>query len=147
MDIVPITIEHADAYMSILKRTTAEERYLRFFAVSNYFTLASTAAYVTPAPGMTGLIAFQGTTPLGVAHAFVDEDKIAEMSVLVAHDSRRQGVGRALITHLLALFGEHRIVANVLTQNTPMRNLAREMGFRIVGSPASIITMVKDAPH
>jgi L-amino acid N-acyltransferase YncA len=147
MEVVPITSGHAAAYMDILKRTTPEDRYLRFFSASNYFTLASTAPYVTPAPEMLGFIAFDGLQALGVAHAFVDEDNVVEISILIANDSRRRGVGRALIARLLEACGKQKVVAYMLTQNIGMRLLALDMGFKFVGSPVTIQTMVKDSEN
>lgn len=144
LKIVPIAPGHAQAYLDILKRTTDEERYLRFFFTANYFTLASTVQYVTPGDGMMGFIAFDGDErPLGVAHVFIDEDNLAEISILVAHDSRRQGVGRALMERLLDACGSQQVVVNLLMENGPMHKLALTLGFHSLGPPARILTMVR----
>jgi len=50
----------------------------------------------------------------------------------------------AIITRLLETCGKQRIVANIVSENTAMRNLAYEMGFHTVGSPVSIVSMVKE---
>lgn len=144
MTIVPIAPHHAAAYLSILRRTTDEERFYRFFFTANYFTLASIAPYVTPAINMVGFIALDRMErALGVAHVFVDEDNLAEISILVAHDNRRQGVGRALMERLLETCGSQRVIANMLIENSPMHELALSMGFKPIGAPVSILTMEK----
>src|ERR1035441_9538425 len=61
----------ADNYRSILQRTSAEDRYCRFFHVVDHFDDAAVDSYVKASPDTIGLIAEKHGQPLGVAHALL----------------------------------------------------------------------------
>lgn len=63
-------------------------------------------------------------------------DGIAEFSVYVATDARRQGVGRTALAALIDRcehLGFWKILSRIFTDNTASRALCAEMGFREVG--------------
>lgn len=147
MDIMLIGPEHAAGYLDILERTSEEDRYCRFFFSCSTFTRNSTAAFVTPSNHMLGFIAHDRGLALGAGHAFIDEQR-AEISLLVAQDSRRRGVGRALMARLMEACATRqiqRLTAYSLADNIAMRKLARESGFETDGQFAGIVSWTKGA--
>ncbi len=61
---------------------------------------------------------------------------IAEFSVYVWAESRRKGLGRAAMKHLIGQCernGFSKLVSRVFTENTASRNLLKSLGFREVG--------------
>lgn len=72
---------------------------------------------------------------LGVVRASTDPDNIeAEFAVLVRSDQKRQGLGRLLLEKLIGYSrgrGTQRLAGQALSQNTPMLQLARTLGFRL----------------
>ena len=61
---------------------------------------------------------------------------VGEFSVYVARDARHSGIGRALLTRLLAdceARGFWKLVSRVFPENTASRLLCRSLGFREVG--------------
>jgi phosphinothricin acetyltransferase len=61
---------------------------------------------------------------------------VGEFSVYVARDARRSGIGRALLTRLLAeceARGFWKLVSRIFPENTASRLLCRSLGFREVG--------------
>lgn len=110
-----------------------------------------------PRPGDLGLIAEQHE-PLGAAwyrtsteashgHGFVAED-IPELSIAVVASRRRQGIGRLLLSDLIAASEEQGYAALSLTVNhgNPARFLYRSLGFRPIGEPReTAVTMIRYA--
>ncbi len=70
---------------------------------------------------------------MGVAHFFADPDKQkAEFAVLVRSDLKGNGIGRALMRHVIAYAkrsGVGEIFGDVLEENAMMISLCRELGF------------------
>lgn len=105
-------------------------------------------------PGDRGRIAEVAGEPVGAAwyrrfdrdehgYGFVDED-VPELTVGVAPDHRRQGIGRALLSDLLLQArrdGVHRLSLSVEDDN-PARHLYGSLGFRTVERDAGASTMV-----
>jgi len=58
-----------DAYRAILEDTSAEDRYCRFFHLVDHFDPDEAQRFVETRPDMIGVIAFDGDSPLGAAHA------------------------------------------------------------------------------
>jgi GNAT superfamily N-acetyltransferase len=143
MHIRCITPSDANAYRSILTRTTEEDRYCRFFHVVNHFDLSDIARYVDVRDDTFGYIAEEPdgvgevVAPLGVAHAFATEPGHAEIAIVVAGDARRRGVGRELLARLI---GELRrrnckhVTAFSLSGNHGFASLARSVGMHPVDS-------------
>jgi ribosomal-protein-alanine N-acetyltransferase len=91
------------------------------------------------ASGVAFLVAEAQGTAAGyvVAHAAADEGEILNLGVAEAH--RRRGVGRALVTAVLALLGAHgvRVVyLEVRDSNTGARRLYESLGFSEVARRA-----------
>ena len=131
MNVRPIRSTDEAAYRDILERTTEDDRYCRFFHVVDHFDPAEVHRYVEPRSDTLGFIAFEKDVPLGCAHAVALDDAVAELAIVVAHDARRRGVGRALVAALtaeLARRGLHRLVAVSLAQNASFTRLAAATG-------------------
>jgi GNAT superfamily N-acetyltransferase len=122
----------ADNYRDILQRTSAEDRYCRFFHTVDHFG-GAVERYVEARTDTIGLIAEKHGRPLGVAHAFFINEGCAEIAIVVARDARYLGVGRRLFDRLIAALQQREctsIIAYALTQNGAVSNLARSVGMR-----------------
>ena len=120
-----------DNYRSILERTSSEDRYCRFFHAVDHFDPDFIDEYVVKRPGVFGYIALDGYRPLGTAHAVAIDDRSAELAILVAADSRRQGVASVLVERLveeLRRAGHRWLVAYALRENSPFARLAKSIG-------------------
>jgi GNAT superfamily N-acetyltransferase len=133
----------APAYRSILQRTSAQDRYCRFFHVVDHLDDDAIERYVEVRADTIGLIAERHGRALGVAHAFFIDKRRAEIAMIVASDGRRQGVGRLLFERLIAALqrrGCMCVVAYSLAQNGPLSKLARTVGMRPGTSDGGIVT-------
>lgn len=133
----------ADNYRSILQRTSAEDRYCRFFHVVDHFDDNAVDHYVEARADTIGLIAEKHGRPLGVAHAFFIDEERAEMALVVASEARHLGVGRLLFERLIAALqrsGCMSVIAHALTQNGAFASLARAAGMRPGPSDGGIVT-------
>jgi acetyltransferase len=86
---------------------------------------------------------------VGVARYVKDEavPGDAEFAIVLADDWQRRGLGRKLLTSLLAAAksqGVRRLVGTTLSSNEGMLALARLMGFRLARDPASATTLTLD---
>ncbi|HPM68582.1 MAG TPA: bifunctional acetate--CoA ligase family protein/GNAT family N-acetyltransferase [Piscinibacter sp.] len=85
-------------------------------------------AFVATAPGPDG-----AEQTLGVVRAVADPDNDeAEFGIIVRSEIKGEGLGELLLQHMVAYLREHgtkRLVATVLSENTRMLQLARELGF------------------
>ena len=134
MIVRPIVPSDEAAYRSILERTTAEDRYCRFFHMVDHFDPAEVHRFVEDRADTTGVIAFDGSEPLGAAHGVSIDETSVELAIVVAHDTRRRGVGRALATALIDILtarGFQRLVAISLRENHSFERLARSVGLRV----------------
>jgi GNAT superfamily N-acetyltransferase len=135
-----------DSYRSILRRTTEEDRYCRFFHIVNHFDPEFIERYVGDQADVVGVIAEDEGRPLGVAHAFFFDERRAELAIVVARDSRRQGIGRALLEHLTAAIearGCDELIAYSLGENVAFSRLARSVAMRPVATEAGVVTWEK----
>jgi len=133
----------ADNYRSILQRTSAEDRFCRFFHTIDHFDDAAVARYVKASPDSIGFLAEAHARPVGVAHAFFSDEGCAEIALVVANDSRHRGVGRLLFERLIAALQQRRcksIIAYALAQNGSFSNLARSFGMRPGPNETGIVT-------
>jgi acetyltransferase len=136
MIVRPIVAGDEKAYRAILEDTTAEDRYCRFFHLVDHFDPEELQRFVEPRSDTIGMIAFDGETPLGTAHAILLDDTAteAELAIVVARGARRSGVGTSLIEALVARLrerGVRRVFACALRENRPLENLARRTGFHV----------------
>jgi GNAT superfamily N-acetyltransferase len=131
MIVRPIEGSDEDAYRAILEATTAEDRYCRFFHRVDHFDPAEIRRFVEPRSDTVGVIAFDGTAPLGAAHAVLLDDETAELAIVVARGARHEGVGTALLDALVARLkarGLRRLIACSLRENRAFEHLARHAG-------------------
>ena len=68
------------AYLDILRRTTDDDRYYRFFRAVDHFDHADVARFVEPVPSIIGIIASDDSRGLGVAHAFISDGAAGKCS-------------------------------------------------------------------
>ena len=128
----PIEPSDEDAYRAILEATSAEDRYCRFFHMVDHFDTNEVRRFVETRDDTIGMIAFNGTTPLGAAHAVALDAESAELAIVVARGVRHGGVGSALIDALIARLKERgfrRLTACALRENHPFEHLAKRNGF------------------
>ena len=131
----PIAPPDEEAYRTILETTTAEDRYCRFFHLVDHFDPDEVRRFVEDRDDTIGVIAFDGTVPLGAAHAvLLDDGESAELAIVVARGTRHVGVGTALLDLLIERVkarGLRRLVACALRENSAFVHLARHAGFRV----------------
>ncbi|MBV8166453.1 MAG: GNAT family N-acetyltransferase, partial [Alphaproteobacteria bacterium] len=73
----------------------------------------------------------------------------AEYAVVVRSDWKRRGLGRALMRAIIDHARERgtgEIFGIILTENTPMIDLARALGFAITANPEDATTVVATLP-
>jgi GNAT superfamily N-acetyltransferase len=122
------------AYRAILDDTSAEDRYCRFFHLVDHFDPDEVQRFVQTRPDMIGLIALDGETPLGAAHAALIDNESAELAIVVARAARRRGVAAALLDALIARLRERgfrRLIACALRDNRALEGLAKRTGFHV----------------
>jgi GNAT superfamily N-acetyltransferase len=138
----------AESYRNVLQRTSAEDRYYRFFHTVDHFDDEVVERYVEARTDTIGLIAEKHGRPFGVAHAFFIDEGLAEIAIVVASDARHLGVGRRLLDRLIAALQQRRcmyIIGYALAQNGALGNLARSVGMRPVSSQNGIVTWTLSA--
>lgn len=138
------TIVPSDAqkYRNILQRTSAEDRYCRFFHSVDTFDDNAIEQYVGTRSDTVGLIAEKNGLPLGAGHAFYIGEGQAEIALLVAHDAQRLGVGRRLLSGLVAALRQREcgsVVAYALAQNGAFSKLAAAAGMRPGASDGAVV--------
>ena len=114
----------------ILEDTSDEDRYCRFFHAVDHFEPEFIEESVAR-PDAIGFIAFEGSEPLGTAHAIPIDDGNAELAVIVARSGRRRGVAHALVEHVVdeaRTRGYEGLVGYALRVNQPFSQLARSFG-------------------
>jgi acetyltransferase len=113
--------------------TSAPERSHRFLARLTQIDYAREMAFV--ALSKIGEL-------LGVARLIADPDyKRAEYAVLVRSDLKGRGLGWQMMQHLIAYSraeGLEELYGQVLTENTTMIEMCRELGFHIAVNPADV---------
>lgn len=126
-----VTANDLDSYRLILANTSSRDRYYRFFHHVEFFDDAQLRRYVEPRADVVGMIAEDGSDPLGVAHAFVGADGSAEFAVIISDHVRRRGVAASLFGRIVTALqarGITRLVAFSLADNQPCARLATACG-------------------
>ena len=155
----PIRAEDEPRLVEGFGRLTSEEVRLRFHApvktldhvVASRFSQINydrEMALILTDPGAPG------TTPIyAVARLAADPDnETAEYAIVVGGEIAGQGLGRALLSLLIAHArkrGLKRLIGPVLRENARMLNLCRDLGFDIDGGPAAdgtVMTSLRLAP-
>lgn len=143
--IVPGDEARHSAFFAGLAR---EDLRLRFFSPRREVPHAEMLRLVHPDAvhevALMALASGTGGEPEEVASARAVSDAgnvEAEFGITVRSDLKHQGLGRLLLTHLIAAVrcrGTQRIACDVLHENTPMRALASALGFQVAaGTPIS----------
>jgi acetyltransferase len=134
----PIRPEDEVLYEAFLARVTPEDLRMRLFApqktLSHKFLARLTQ--IDYAREMAFVAVSEPTGELlGVSRFIADPDYVrAEYAIIVRSDLKGQGLGWELMRHLIdyaKASGIHEIFGSVLTLNTGMLKMCRELGFRI----------------
>lgn len=136
----PIRPEDEAQHLEFLQHLDPEDVRLRVFysrrsierselARLTQIDYAREMAFVATAPDAQGI-----ERTLGVVRAIADPDNVeAEFGIIVRSELKGEGLGELLMKQLIDYLREHgtkRLVATVLSENTRMLQLARELGFR-----------------
>jgi len=119
-----------------LERTSGESLYHRFFAVKHGFSDAEVAYFLdidfVKHVALVAAVRADGREMIvGGGRYVVGADGTAELAFTVEDDYQGQGVGSALLRHLVALAraaGLEELTAEVMTDNTRMLRLFEECG-------------------
>ena len=135
----PIRPEDEAQHLAFLEKLDPEDIRLRVFHSRRHIEHSELArltqidyaremAFVATRP-----VAGGGEETLGAVRVVIDPDnQDAEFGVIVRSDIKGGGLGRKLMEKMMAHLrerGTHRMVGNVLTENTGMLALARALGF------------------
>ncbi len=138
----PIRPEDEALYAAFLSRVTAEDLRLRLFAPQKSLThkFLARLTQIDYAREMAFVaLSEDGGELLGVARFIADPDYIrAEYAVIVRSDLKGRGIGWALMSHLIdygRATGIRELYGSVLTENTSMLEMCRELGFTIALDP------------
>jgi acetyl-CoA synthetase (ADP-forming)/acetyltransferase len=149
----PIRPEDAPAHAAFGLRLSPEAIRLRFFGPRSGFTRHELAQFTHI--DYTREMAFIASgadgdgepETLGVVRAWTDPDNVsAEFAVLVDDAMRGEGLGHALLRKIIDYTrsrGTLEIHGTVLSENKPMRQLARKLGFHSHFSSAAGATVVR----
>jgi RimJ/RimL family protein N-acetyltransferase len=148
----PIGREDGPTLQACFRGLSPAARRLRFFSAKQTLTPADLAA-LTAVDGHDHLAfcAVRRTARgdegevLGVARCVrpVPESDVAELAIAVVDSAQGQGVGTALLGHLIAaarVQGIRRLRCDIFADNAGMRGLARRLGGRAQGSDEGAIT-------
>jgi len=140
----PIMPEDAEAIVRLSTKITPEDVRLRFFTPWRSLPpgqLARLTQIDYEREMAFVLLAPDGGDILGVVRLSADPDNVsAEYAALVRSDLKGHGLGRMLMKHLIAYArhrGLHEIFGQVLSENTLMLALCRELGFHIETEPGA----------
>ena len=154
----PIRPEDEPQHRSFVEQLRPDDLRLRFFSVRREMPRTELArlTQIDYAREMA-FIAIR-TLPdgalqtLGVARAVIDPDNVeAEFAIIVRSDQKGRGLGHLLMRTLIDFLvphGTQRLVALVLRENMPMRNLALSHGFVLdeTGSDSDALRFVLTLP-
>jgi acetyltransferase len=141
----PIRPEDEAQHLDFLQHLDPEDVRLRVFysrrsierselARLTQIDYAREMAFVATAPGPDGV-----EQTLGVVRAVADPDNVeAEFGIIVRSELKGEGLGELLLQQMVDYLRQHgtqRLVATVLSENTRMLQLARELGFTESANP------------
>jgi acetyltransferase len=133
----PIRPADATLYPAFFDRMDKEDMRLRFFGLTKYFSdkLLIRLTQLDYDRDMAFVALDGGGNLSGVARIFADPDHdTAEYALLVRSDLKGQGLGWAMLRHLLDYAkadGLKRIDGIVLSENSGMLKMCREFGFQL----------------
>ncbi|HLX14267.1 MAG TPA: GNAT family N-acetyltransferase [Bradyrhizobium sp.] len=131
--------EDRSAMLSAVRRVSSESLYRRFFGPKRGFTEKETDFYVNvdfvTHVALVAVVREDGKeTIIGAGRYIVAEPGKAEMAFAIIDEYQGQGIGTALLRHLVLIArktGLQQLVAEVLAENTPMLTLFRKCGFTL----------------
>jgi acetyltransferase len=150
----PIRPEDTPLHRQFLAQITPQDLYTRFFTAVRQLPDAD-IAHLTQIDydremAFVALSAASDGTPeiLGVARACADPDNdAAEFAVLVRSDLKGQGLGTLLMHKLIRYCrerGTRQLWGSVMSDNVPMLELSRRLGFRVRASDRNIEEIALD---
>lgn len=138
------SLRHADRddFIAAAKRTSSESIYRRFFAPRREFSETEVSFFVdVDFIKHVALIAVDenGERPeiVGGGRYVVGAAGQAELAFMVVDQYQGKGIGKALLRHLVAIAkesGVRELIADVLSDNTPMLKVFERSGFHAVAS-------------
>ncbi len=152
----PIRPDDERLYAAFMAKVTPDDMRLRMFMPMNEFSHQFLARLTQIDYGREiAFIALKDapggqSEMLGVTRFFADPDyERAEYAILVRSDLKGQGLGWALMRHLIAYArdeGLHELRGDVLHENTTMIQMCRELGFHVESTPddPSLYSVVLD---
>jgi acetyltransferase len=133
----PIRPADVALYPDFFDRMDKEDMRLRFFSLSKHFSdkLLTRLTQLDYDREMAFVALDRNGNLCGVARIFADPDhETAEYALLVRSDLKGQGLGWAMLRHLVdyaKVDGLKRIEGIVLSENAGMLKMCREFGFRL----------------
>ena len=123
--------------LSAVGRVSSQSLYRRFFGPKRGFTEEETDYYVNvdfvTHVALVAVVDEGGKEVIiGAGRYIVTEPGKAEMAFAIIDEYQGQGIGTALLRHLVSIArksGLHQLVAEVLHENAPMLTLFRKCGF------------------
>ncbi len=126
-------VDDGEAVLALHQHLSDHDRYFRFFTLQPAPLHEVVGKLTEPAGGRYALGAFDADRLIGVAHYTVVEDpRVAEIAIVVAHEDHSLGVGTALLKHLAPIARAHgigRFVADVLGENHLMLTVFFDLGW------------------
>jgi GNAT superfamily N-acetyltransferase len=128
-----------DDLVAAVGRTSAESLYRRFFAVRRSFTEQETAFFLNVDfvnhVALAAVVEEGGRAVIaGGGRYIVVQPGQAEVAFAVVDQYQGQGIGAALMRHLAAIAraaGLEELIAEVLSDNTPMLKVFEKSGLRL----------------
>ena len=145
--------EDRSAMLSAVGRVSAQSLYRRFFGPKRGFTEKETDFFVNvdfiTHVALVAVVDEGGKdTIIGAGRYIVAEPGKAEVAFAIIDEYQGQGIGTALLRHLVMIAREselQQLVAEVLPENAPMLTLFRKCGFILKkGGGAGVVHAVLD---
>jgi RimJ/RimL family protein N-acetyltransferase len=153
----PVTIralkpEDRSAMLSAVGRVSAQSLYRRFFGPKRGFTEKETDFFVNvDFVNHVALVAVidgsDENTITGGGRYILRQPGTAELAFAIVDEYQGQGVGTALLRHLVLIArdsGLQHLVAEVLPENVPMLTLFRKFGFSTARSRGEAVHLALD---
>lgn len=138
------SLHHADRddFIAAAKRTSSDSIYRRFFAPRREFSEREVSFFVdVDFIKHVALIAVdengERSEIVGGGRYVVGATGQAELAFMVVDQYQGKGIGKALLRHLIAIAkesGVRELIAEVLSDNTPMLKVFERNGFRTISS-------------
>jgi ribosomal protein S18 acetylase RimI-like enzyme len=126
-------------FLAAVERASAESLYRRFFSTKRDFTPQEVASFVevdfVNQVALVAVVSESGREAIvGAGRYITAQEERAEMAFAVIDEYQRQGIGTALMHHLLAIAREagiQKVFAEVLPENLPMLKVFERSGYSI----------------